>query len=183
MDRASNILPGARVPELDIPLVGGGRFDVRSRRPDTFTVIVAYRGLHCPICSKQLKELVRMLPEFSKRGCEPVAVSMDTRERAEQTVEEWGLGDLPVGYDLSEPVARAWGLFLSRSIKEEEPALFSEPGLFLVRPDATLYAASVQSMPFARPPLQDLLGAIDLIQQKDYPPRGEVAEEASHVAA
>ena len=56
----------------------------------------------------------------------------------------------------------------------EEPALFSEPGLFLVRPDGILYFASVQTMPFARPHFSDILAALDFVIAKDYPARGEV---------
>ena len=56
----------------------------------------------------------------------------------------------------------------------EEPALFSEPGLFLVLPDRTLYFASVQTMPFARPHFTDILAALDYVIAKNYPARGEV---------
>lgn len=59
------------------------------------------------------------------------------------------------------------------SIGIEEPALFSEPGLFLVNPDQTLYYMSVQSMPFVRPHLSELLGALDFAIDKNYPARGE----------
>jgi hypothetical protein len=55
-----------------------------------------------------------------------------------------------------------------------EPPLFSEPGIFLVRPDRTLYFSSVQTMPFARPHLADILGALDFVIAEDYPARGEV---------
>ncbi|MFN7087813.1 MAG: AhpC/TSA family protein, partial [Burkholderiales bacterium] len=55
----------------------------------------------------------------------------------------------------------------------EEPALFSEPGVFLVRPDRTLYWAAVQTMPFARPHFRDMLAAIDFVIKNDYPARGE----------
>ncbi len=77
-------------------------------------------------------------------------------------------------------MARAWGLYISTgrgktSIGIEEPALFSEPGLFLVRPDGTLYAASVNTMPFARPNFSELLKAIGMIIEKNYPARGEAA--------
>jgi len=57
----------------------------------------------------------------------------------------------------------------------EEPALFSEPGLFLVRQDRTLYFATVQTMPFARPNFADILTATDFVLSKNYPARGEVA--------
>jgi hypothetical protein len=55
----------------------------------------------------------------------------------------------------------------------EEPALFSEPGLYLVRPDRTLYAGAVNTMPFARTNFGELLKALDFIIEKDYPARGE----------
>ncbi|HIE89539.1 MAG TPA: AhpC/TSA family protein, partial [Gammaproteobacteria bacterium] len=58
----------------------------------------------------------------------------------------------------------------------EEPSLFVEPGIFLVRPDQTLYFATVQTMPFARPSFGDILKAIDFVIAKDYPARGEVTE-------
>ena len=55
----------------------------------------------------------------------------------------------------------------------EEPALFSEPAVYIVRPDATLYYGAVQTMPFARLNFADLLGAIDFALAKIYPARGE----------
>jgi len=55
----------------------------------------------------------------------------------------------------------------------EEPPLFAEPGLFLVKPDGTLYWASVSTMPFARPHFDEILQAIDFALSKNYPARGE----------
>ena len=49
----------------------------------------------------------------------------------------------------------------------------NEPGVFLVRPDRTLYWASVQSMPFARPHFREIVAALDFVIAKDYPARGE----------
>jgi hypothetical protein len=77
--------------------------------------------------------------------------------------------------------AREWGLYLSSgrgktSAGVEEPSLFVEPGIFVIRPDQTLYFATVQTMPFARPSFGDLLKAIDFVIANDYPARGEVAE-------
>ena len=82
------------------------------------------------------------------------------------------------GYGLSLKSARQWGLYISASrgktsIGIDEPPLFSEPGVFLVRPDGTLYYGAVQTMPFARPQIQDLLGAVDVAISKNYPARGE----------
>jgi peroxiredoxin len=167
------IKPRTQVPALDLPLVGGGRFNLADRHPRSFTMIVAYRGLHCPICKTYLRDLDRKLDDFVKKGVDVVAISTDTKERAEQSKSEWGIERLPIAYGLAIAQARQWGLFISASIKENEPALFAEPGLFLMKPDGTLYAASIQTMPFARPSFADVLMAIDIVTQKDYPARGE----------
>jgi hypothetical protein len=52
--------------------------------------------------------------------------------------------------------------------------MFIEPALFLIRPDRTLYYASVQSMPFGRPCFDEMLRAIEKAVARDYPARGEV---------
>lgn len=136
-------------------------------------MVVFYRGLHCPVCRAYLAELERKLAAFTERGVEVIAVSGDDSERAQRTVEEWKLAQLAIGYGQSIASMRQWGLFVSHGIKVPEPDLFGEPGLFLVRPDGTLYYAAVNSMPFGRPRLDDMLAALDFIIARDYPPRGE----------
>ncbi len=137
-----------------------------------------YRGLHCPICRPYLGELNRLAGEFAQRGVEVIAISSDAAERAAHTVEHWKLDALRVGYGLSIEAARAWGLYISASRGKTstgvvEPELFAEPGIFLVRPDGTLYFGTVQTMPFARPHFADILPAIDFVLKHDYPARGE----------
>lgn len=168
-----SLKPRARVPALDLPTVEGGRFDLSAKPPQTFTMLVFYRGLHCPICKGYIGGLDRKLNDFAERGVEAVAISADTQERAEQTKRDWGIERLPIGYDLGIDQARQWGLYISSSIKQDEPSLFPEPGLFLIRPDSTLYCASIQTMPFARPSFTDVLQAVSFITEKHYPARGE----------
>jgi hypothetical protein len=45
--------------------------------------------------------------------------------------------------------------------------------VFLVRPDGSLYYGAVQTMPFARPNLADLVGSLDFAIPNNYPARGE----------
>jgi hypothetical protein len=71
-------------------------------------------------------------------------------------------------YGLDLAVAHQWGLYVSTSRGKgstgfEELALCSEPEVFLVRADGTLYGASVQTMAFARPLFKDMLDAIDFV--------------------
>ena len=101
---------------------------------------------------------------------------MDTEKRAKKTGEKWNIPSLPIGYGLTQESAQKWGLYLSEGIQDKEPDLFSEPAVFLVKPDQTLYFSAIQTMPFARPSFKDILKAIDFILEKDYPARGEIKE-------
>ncbi len=167
------LTPGSSVPDLILPLTIGAQYNLAKQSPESFTLVVFYRGKHCPICRGQLKELSGNLESFTERGVNMVAVSMDDKERAMHVDKEWETGDVPLAYGLSEESAREWGLFVSEAREgSDEPAIFSEPGMFLIRPDQSLYFASVQNAPFTRPPLGDLLDAIDHINETDYPVRG-----------
>jgi peroxiredoxin len=179
MTDLSPLFPRRKTPALKLSLAGGGSFDLAAETPQHFTLIVFYRGLHCPICKAQLRDLEAKLAQFEKRGVGVIAASSDTKDRAEKARAEWGLANLRVGYGLDLSVARSWGLYISSgrgmtSAGVEEPPLFSEPALYLVRADGTLYFGSVQTMPFARPHFADILSAIDYVLAKNYPARGEV---------
>lgn len=168
------ILPSKKAPELAFDTVDGQRWVLAERTPETFSLVVVYRGLHCPLCKKQLRELQDLRGKFADQGVEIVAVSTDTRERAVQTKDEWGLDSLTLGHSLDFDMVRSWGMFISSGL-EDEPEKFAEPGLFLVKPDGTLYFAAVQNMPFARPHLKDLLSAVESVVESDYPARGDLA--------
>lgn len=174
----SGLTPRQAVPSTQVPTLDGDTWNLADSKPDNFTLVVFYRGLHCPICSGYVRELDRSLEEFKSRGVEVVVISSDTEERARTTQEKWKLENVKIGHSLDIDKAREWGLFISSghgttSAGVEEPALFSEPGLFLVRPDGTLYLSSINTMPFARPHFDELLKALDFVIAKDYPARGE----------
>lgn len=171
-------VPRQAVPALELPTLDHGPYALSAQKPMRATLVVFYRGLHCPICFKYLLELGRLREDFEKRGVEVIAISSDTQERARAMADKLGAPQLRVGYDLPLDVARAWGLYVSTSrgmtsIGIEEPALFSEPGVFIVQADGSLYYGAVQTMPFARPHFDELLGALDFAIAKDYPARGE----------
>ena len=182
MSTPTPLMPRAPVPKLDVALTDGSRFVLGQNPGTAFDLIVFYRGLHCPICTKYLTELERLEPEFRQRGVQVVAISSDPADRGRQMAEKIQAKGVKVGYGLELKAARRWGLYISTargktSTGVDEPALFTEPGVFVVRPDGTLYYGSTQTMPFARPALQDLLGAIDFAIAKDYPARGEFSGE------
>lgn len=172
------LMPRKQVPDLAVEMVSGGRFDLASETAERGTLVCFYRGLHCPICAKYLTELEKQTPAFAERGVATIAISSDDRERAAAMAEKIGAKELRFGYGLPLAKAREWGLYISTSrgttsIGIEEPELFAEPGVFLIRPDRTLYYASVQTMPFVRPHFSELVGALDFVIANDYPARGE----------
>ena len=167
-------MPRTRAAELRVETIEADRWSLHDQSPKSFTMIVFYRGLHCPVCKRYLLGLDRRLDDFHEHGVEVIAISGDTRVRAEQAKQDWELENLRIGYGQSIDSMREWGLFISHAIKESEPDLFGEPGLFLIRPDGTVYYEAINSMPFGRPSFQEMLGAVEWVLQNNYPARGEV---------
>ncbi|RJY08469.1 peroxiredoxin-like family protein [Aurantiacibacter aquimixticola] len=165
--------PGEKTPDIDLPLTIDARFHLSKQEPENFTMLVFYRGKHCPICKNYLEELGGRLEDFTNRGINVFAISMDKEDRAMHVDSEWNTHDLPLVYDLGEDEARRWGLYISEKREgSDEPEVFSEPGLFLLKPDMTLHFAETQNAPFTRPDLDQLLEGLDYTMKNDYPTRG-----------
>jgi peroxiredoxin len=175
-----NVLkPRQSVPSLDVDTLEGF-WSLADQSPENFTMVVFYRGLHCPICTKYIGELNKLAGDFAEIGVSTLVLSGDDRERAEKAKQDWELSNLEIGYGVSTEQARDWGLHRSAgrgltSIGIEEPDEFSEPGLFIIRPDNTLYWAQISTMPFARPHFREIIGALKFAMENDYPARGELS--------
>ena len=178
------VIPGDTMPAIDARLVrrdpgGVGRWALAREKSATLSLLAFYRGVFCPICRVWLGELDRLVPEFEKRGVSVIALSCDKKEGAEKAVKEWGLQQLRVGYNVAPDDARQAGLYISegRGISpatgQKEPMLFAEPAVLLVRPEGELYAAWIQSTPYARVHIAEVLTAVDNFVAKNLPePRG-----------
>lgn len=172
------LVPRQKTPDLRLPTLDHGPFDLSTEASERGTVLCFYRGLHCPICATYLTEFQKRAGDFAERGVGTIAISSDGEERAREMASKIGAGGLRFAYDLPLAKAREWGLYISTSrgktsIGIEEPALFSEPGLFMVTPGQSLYYGSVQTMPFVRPHFSELVGALDFAIKNNYPARGE----------
>jgi len=172
------ITPRKEVPDFAVTTLDGSTWRLSERSPENFTMIVVYRGYHCPLCKMYLGKLTKLVDGLKERGIDLLVTSSDTQERAQMAVEEWDIANLPMSYGLTIEDARKLGLFVSNGIGVtstgvEEPEIFAEPGLLMVRPDQTLYFADIQTMPFLRPDLSGLLANLDFILSKGYPARGE----------
>lgn len=171
MDRMT---PGQTLDaDHSLNLINGTQWILSEQKHD-WRMIVVYRGLHCPVCKKQLSALAPMLTDFADAGVAVVAASMDTKERAQKAFDDWQLGSLPIAYEISEDMAKSFGLYLSDSIKDDEPKRFTEPAILLFKGN-TFHAGWIQTLPFARPQFQDVLSGIKYSDENGYPARGTVA--------
>jgi len=82
-----------------------------------------------------------------------VVTSTDSRERAAEAKEKWGLPNLTVGYGVGIEKAREWNLYI---LGGRGPT-----------------SAGVEERPFARPHFPEIAAAIDFAVSKNYPARGE----------
>lgn len=167
------LLPKIKASNLTIPRVGGGHWSLADQHPENFLLLVFYRGHHCPICKSYLEKLNSLLGDASKQGITVFVASGDTEERARKSQDEWEIDDLELGYGMTVAQMNEWGLYTSAAIKEEEPAVFGEPGLFLIKPDQTIYYVAYNSMPMGRPDLREVIKFVEFVLEKDYPARGE----------
>lgn len=167
------IKPNTPAPALSLPVVGGEAWELHNSPADFMNVVVFYRGRFCNICQAFLMDLDFKLGALRKLGAEVVAVSVEPRHKAEEVKKDWNLWSLPVAYDFPISEAEAWGLHVSHARNRWEPEVFVEPGLFLVRPDGSLYASIIATMPFVRPTAAELLASLAFIKDNDYPARGQ----------
>jgi peroxiredoxin len=166
---------GQSFPELNVSKLGGGHLTLGKARGDfDWQLIVVYRGKHCPLCTRYLAELNRLLSDLQGLGLDVVAVSADPAEKAQAQISEVN-PDYDVGYDLSIDQMEALGLYISnpRSPQETDRP-FAEPGLFVVNAEGKVQLVDISNAPFVRPDLQSLVKGLAFIRnpENNYPIRG-----------
>ena len=88
------LFPTEKVPALVVPTNSHGVFDLAAQTPAHFTMLVFFRGLHCPLCVKYLKELGALLPALEERGVRAIAISSDTEQRSLEMAAKVGAPEL-----------------------------------------------------------------------------------------
>ena len=108
-----NLRAGSTFPAMTLPLLRGGERDLsKAENGFDWTIVVVYRGKHCPICVSYLQSLNTALPELNKLGVDAVAVSADTLERATIQMAEVS-PKFDVAYGLTVAQMNELGLFIS----------------------------------------------------------------------
>lgn len=138
---------------------------------DRWTMLVVYRGRHCPRCKRYLNKLNDMLSSWTD-VMDVFVISADTKEKALADREEFGW-NFELGYGLTVDRMRELGLYVSEPLSEAETTdLFSEPGTFAIRPDGSLMLVDISNGPAARPDLDELLDGMKFNINNDRPVRG-----------
>ena len=163
-------VPGTILAPMALPQVGGGTITVGGSR-ENWSLLVVYRGKHCPRCKRFLNKLQAVHNDWTAL-MDVTVVSADTAEKAAADIAEFGW-EFDLCHGLTEPQMRALGLYVSDPLSEAETeARFAEPGAFALKPDGTLMLVDISNGPAARPDLEELLDGMRFNIENDRPVRG-----------
>jgi hypothetical protein len=123
------------------------------------------------VCKNYLEKANTLVDQFRENGVSLVAISMDDHQRAQKATAECRVSNLEILYGLDVKLAEKWGLWLTIAIRQGEPEISSEPGLFWILLDQSLCLIEVSNMPFARPDLKILVDK-SVALNNGYPARG-----------
>ena len=167
--------PSETFPEIRVKSFTGGKVTLSEVSDEyDWKLIIAYRGKHCPLCTRYLNALNELLPKLRSLGIDAIVVSGDSLEQVREHASEFTL-DAPIAYELSLEQMIALGLYISepRSPSETDHP-FNEPGLFVVNKKGELIVVDISNTPFTRPELSTLVNGLQFIKNPDnnYPTRG-----------
>lgn len=164
-------VPGSQLAPMSFPKVGGGEISVGGNR-ENWTLLVVYRGKHCPRCKRYLNTLNGMRDQWRDAGFDVAVVSADPLEKADADRAEFGWA-FDLGFDMSEDQMTRLGLYISDPLSSgETDRRFAEPGVFVIRPDGSLLLIALSNGPSARPDLAELLDGMVFTKNNNRPPRG-----------
>lgn len=162
---------GSKLPPLSVPMLGGGEMTVGGEK-ENWTLLVVYRGKHCPRCKKYLNILNAMRGQWAEAGFDVAVVSADPLEKAQADQAEFSWG-FDLGYDLNEEQMSALGVYVTEPLSPQETdRRFAEPGTFVIRPDGSILLIAISNGPSARPELAELLDGMIFTKTNARPPRG-----------
>lgn len=166
-------IAGSIIEPVSTPKLGGGEIVIGGVR-ENWSLVVVYRGKHCPRCKKYLNILNEMRPKWTDAGFDIMVVSADPVEKAQADLDAFGW-DFDLGYDLSEAQMATLGLYVTEPLSAAETdRRFAEPGVFVIRPDGSVLLISISNGPSARPDLTELLDGMIYTKENNRPPRGTV---------
>lgn len=168
---------GESFPPIDVKTPEGrlvSLVDVQSQiATGRWTLVVVYRGQHCPICLKYLNELAMFSGRFEALNVDLVAVSADNKKQLEQFKVNGLEVGFPILLELQTEDMKKLGLYVSEPTSDSETDhLFAEPGLFLVNPHGQATMLEIANAPFIRPNIDQFVTGLEYAMENNYPIRG-----------
>lgn len=171
---------GAKFPELIVKDRHGKQVDIsKPANGCDWKMVIVFRGVHCPLCTKYLKSLPALLQRFKDAKIDVAAVSADSVEQLGKHLEALEFDDsFPIYCGMTVEQMQNLGLYVSypRSEKETDH-LFAEPGLFVIDEGKNTRLIDISNGPFARPDLEQVIFGLEWIRNNEYPIRGTYPAE------
>ena len=150
---------GEHFPTITASRVGGGEMTIPEDLEGRWAVLLFYRGHWCPYCRKQLLDFQRAQEQLNELGAEVVALSVDSLDQAQQTVERHRL-TFPLLYGLdARAAAKMMGAYIN-----EDPLYLQATG-FVLRPDGTVAVAVYSSSAIGRLVATDTINFLKYLQK------------------
>ncbi len=172
----TKIEAGSTFPNISVKSLDGN--DVILGRPVAgcdWQLVVVYRGRHCPMCTKYLKQLELIKNDLAEINIDMIAVSGDSKDQLQSHLKELEDVTYPLYFGLTQDQMQELGLYISipRSEKETDHN-FAEPGMFIVNQDGNVQVVDISNNPFVRPEIKTLLSGLQWIRnpENNYPIRG-----------
>ena len=166
---------GSEVPSLPVQSLDGETVDISKPAGGAdWKMVVVYRGVHCPLCTRYLNGMPDFVERLKAVGVDLAAVSADSGEQLQRHLEKLDV-NFPLYHGLTLEQMEQLGLYVSIPRSEQETDhLFPEPGLFVVNTDGNLQVVDISNNPFARPDLEIFVSGLEWIRnpENNYPIRG-----------
>ena len=173
----TQLIPGEKVPKLEAILTNDQLWLLHSESIDKFLIIIFYRGLWCPLCNKQLNDFNKIVDDFQEIGIQIMALTNDSLINVQTAKKDWNIDNITMGAEIDMATLKEWGLYISTKVFPPENDYFPEPGIFVISPDYTLYAAYIQSTPGGRASAKNLFDWMKIVVDHNYPSRGLATEK------
>ena len=121
---------GVKAPEFTLPLMGGGRFDLKDAL-ERGPVLLAFFKISCPVCQFAFPYFERLYKAYGKGPVAIIGISQDDAANTQRFAREFGI-TFPIALDdtRSYAVSNAYGLT-------------NVPTLFLIEPFGEIAVSSV----------------------------------------
>ena len=124
----NKLAAGSQIPDIYFSLING--ISIRlSEETSNWTLLIVYRGLHCPICKDYAAKFENKLSKLEDINTQLIFISSDPKDKATKFAEELNLKS-KIGYGLTIDQMRKLGLYLSEPRPNEVDIYFLSPVCF-----------------------------------------------------